>query len=427
MMKFRGFSVLLVALAGAALLSGCKPDPVASGMASLNCSSCHTGSASSEYGLQMLANEEGYANSGHYNGTRVFNVASAVTSTGFLFQFQGSHARNENSTSCSQCHTDQGFVTWLSTGTAGVQAPASPPGCFTCHDPHDTGDFSLRAQGAVALVDGSTYDHGGGNLCVDCHHARTAATTLTVAANWNTKTNPHQGVQGDFILGRDAWLFQPASSYVGTSQHATAPGDSCVSCHTFNPATGYTGSGSLQWGGHAFYQMAQTTIPGPATSTYSEADQVNLCKTCHTTPAPGATFPTVDTPPATDWVGGGAGTGKDKLVQIRMLRDKLVNYFTTVGGATKAATITSATTYASLTYPAPWAATAVTWEWNRDFILNSNVALTQVQAEAYWDLQLFLYDRSNGIHNPTFAAQILYDSCSAVGLVVGTRPTYTYP
>ncbi|HET6484963.1 MAG TPA: hypothetical protein VFH83_01005, partial [Spirochaetia bacterium] len=130
-MKSRGFIALLVALAGVALLSGCKPDPVATGMASLDCSSCHTGSATSTYGLQMLANEGGYANSGHYNGIRELNTAAAVTSSLELYEFSGSHAMNENSANCSQCHTAQGFLTWLSTGTAGVQASSSPPGCFT--------------------------------------------------------------------------------------------------------------------------------------------------------------------------------------------------------------------------------------------------------------------------------------------------------
>ncbi len=192
----------------------------------------------------------------------------------------------------------------------------------------------------MALVDGSTYDHGGGNLCVDCHHARTAASTLTLASKWTTSTNMHQGVQGDFILGRDAWLFLSPSSYVGTSAHATAPGDSCGSCHGFNTATGYTGSGSLQLGGHGFYQAAQTTTPGgTAGTTYSRTDQVSLCKTCHTT---GTTFPTVHAASA-DWAGIGAG--RDKLVQIRALRDKLVNYFTTIEGATPAVTVTSCNTF----------------------------------------------------------------------------------
>src|SRR5208337_3096970 len=158
-MKHRGTIALLLAAAGVALLIGCKPAAVGgNGMAGLNCANCHSSSATSEYGLQVLANEAAYANSGHYNGPRVFNTEAqftaqmALQTSNDLCQFTGSHAMANNGSSCSQCHTDQGFVTWLATGTDSAQATASPPGCFTCHDPHDTGNFSLRTQGPVTLI-----------------------------------------------------------------------------------------------------------------------------------------------------------------------------------------------------------------------------------------------------------------------------------
>ncbi len=68
---------------------------------------------------------------------------------------------------------------------------------------------------------------------------------------------------------------------------------------------------------------------------------------------------------------------------------------------------------------------------NSGVTFTGTAAVKAVKAEAYWNLQLFLYDRSDGIHNPTFAAQILWDSINALNTVAGagiplgaTRPTY---
>ena len=38
---------------------------------------------------------------------------------------------------------------------------ASPPGCFTCHKPHISGDFSLRKVSSETLVDGTNSFNGG--------------------------------------------------------------------------------------------------------------------------------------------------------------------------------------------------------------------------------------------------------------------------
>jgi len=286
----------------------------------------------------------------------------------------------------------------------------------------------------VTLIDGTTYDHGAGNLCVNCHRSRNSSAVIATLTWPNTTLDsnadsPHHGVQSDFILGRNAWEFV-GNTYVGTAAHATATADSCVSCHKFvKPNGNNPNSGSLQLGGHAFYQAAQIGAPNALTAwkTYSETDQVALCQTCHTTMT-GTTFPTSHTASA-DWANIGAG--RDKLVEIRALRDKLLVYFFGLGVVTLPAAGSGTWwngTAAGLTYPAPWTAATVTIEWNRDFVIKSGVSIpTQAQGEAFWNLQLFLEDRSGGIHNPTFAAQILYDSLVAVGLGGGLGPRPTYP
>ena len=421
-MKVLGSCTLLVTLLGAASLMGCKPAAITSGMSNLDCSQCHSGNTSSTYGMEVLANEQGDANSGHHNGPRIFNTPTMLVNSGNIYTFSGSNSSSENSASCSQCHTDQGFVNWLTTGTAGAQDPASPPSCFTCHNPHVTGNFSLRTQGAFALIDGTIYNYGAGNLCVNCHHARTASTAVLTGGTvtWSGSTGPHHGVQSDMLLARNNWA--SGLTYVGVSAHATTAVDSCVSCHHFAPASGNTGSGSPQLGGHGFYLAAQVGSVNvvAAETTYAEKDDVALCKTCHT--GVGASFPTFNPAPA-DWAAIGAG--KDKLVEIRALRDKLVVYFANAAnfagtGGVAPILVASGSSWNGTTVPT-WPTTI---EWNRDFVYNSASAkLTAAQSESFWNLKLYLEDRSNGVHNATFAAEILYDACTNVGIAVGaTRP-----
>jgi hypothetical protein len=374
----------------------------------------------------VLANQAAYAQSGHYNGPRVLTPGAIGQ-----FEFEGSDSMYSNGAYCSQCHTDQGFVSWVTTGTAGNQEPASPPGCFTCHSPHETGNFSLRKQTPVTLIDGTTYDHGAGNLCVNCHHARTAATAgaspfltgyATTAQSptvpvlqWSSSSGPHHGVQSDVGLGRD-FFAEGANTYVGTSPHFTATVDSCVSCHKFDPATGNL-SGSLQLGGHGFYLTAD--VHG------AQTDVVALCKTCHITV--GTTFPTTHLAPA-DWDGKN-GT-QDKLLEIKGLRNTLLGYFATSANF-PAATPTPVVTPSGGPFTVD--PTLVHNEWNQDWVFNPSSTKLQLdasQSEAFWNLKLFIEDRSGGIHNPTFAAQILYDSIDIlnndvnypVTLTKGTRP-----
>ena len=400
-MKHLGVCALLAALAGAAVLIGCKPLDPPGGMANLDCSQCHSGNSSGTYSMQVLANEAGYANSGHYNGLRKFNTVPIYNATGNIFSFGGSNAMRNNGATCSQCHTDQGFVSYITTGTAGDQEPASPPGCFTCHNPHVTGNFSLRSQAPVTLIDGVTvYNHGAGNLCVNCHHARAAVGgAITGSGSAWKAASPHHGVQSDVLSGANFVSF--GGTYQGVSPHATAPVDSCVSCHKFDPASGNL-SGTLQLGGHGFYLTGQVGT--------AQKDITALCKSCHSLAgtASGNTFsnPATHVAPA-DWDGN--GTTSDKLVEIRGLRDRLLVYFYNNPAPAPGGVVTivagSAWTGA---FPATEPSTL---EWYKDFAIASSVTFaTQAQAQAFWNLELFLEDRSNGIHNPTFEAQILWDS-----------------
>jgi hypothetical protein len=153
-----------------------------------------------------------------------------------------------NSSSCSECHTSEGFVANLETGSPGSPTNPSPVGCFTCHAPHTEGDFSLRTTSPVTLdwVGGTdVFDYEEANLCAHCHHAReldplVTATTVIDDLRWG----PHHGPQANLLAGEGAYEFSKTAAY-SNSAHTTAVDNGCVACHMADPFGG-------QAGGHQF-------------------------------------------------------------------------------------------------------------------------------------------------------------------------------
>ena len=78
------------------------------------------------------------------------------------------NASYANSDDCQGCHTNEGFIERVKKGSVDTKKFVRDPseiGCFTCHAPHETGNFSLRKTTAVKLANGVTFDRGKGNLC----------------------------------------------------------------------------------------------------------------------------------------------------------------------------------------------------------------------------------------------------------------------
>jgi hypothetical protein len=460
MKKFCFLLCAALTMAGLAIFFSCSSEGdgqvVTDADSSAACLACHSGDT--ETGDKILGAKAQYDNSGHYNGPR--ELVPASINSGHLYAFHGSNAPYTNANPCQQCHAHKGFVEYAETGTttSADETPA-PIGCFSCHKPHETGDFNLRTTSAVTLTGGGTFNVGKGNLCATCHHARrdtsseidptdftdkgvggafAGIATTSLSSPWG----PHHGPQADFLMGAANW--DSGSSTVGASPHAT--GNSCVKCHHYQP-DGRLG-GNLELGGHGFYLTSE--VHG------SREDLIANCETCHTA---SNFYNSLDDPEtegfiyinktaAYDW--DGDGTTERILIEIQGMRDTLVGYFGTGSNFLKK----------TLNTPVPDPTDDDTWtytyalgtsgdgpvvdsnsssradvdtatngyEWGESWEF-AEAEMSQVQAEAYWNFKYFMEDRSGGIHNPTFAAQILWDAIkhlnddAGAGLTLGgTRP-----
>ncbi len=223
MKRWSGTVVLMAAAACLALLAGCEGDQGPAGPpGATNCTeACHTDSYDVQNYIRVKQAE--YEASQHRNAE--------------TFVRRGS--------SCSRCHTSEGFMHFVATGEQIEVEASSPIGCFTCHAPHSNENFALRVSGAVELMAGGTYDKQESNLCATCHQARPASpaiadvATAITSSRWGT----HHGPQSNLLSGNSAWDF--GSPYPTDAAHnSIAKG--CVNCHMAE-----TASNGLA-GGHTF-------------------------------------------------------------------------------------------------------------------------------------------------------------------------------
>ena len=134
-------------------------------------------------------------------------------------------ASYSNGEGCQRCHTNEGFIEYAATGKADPKKTIQNPseiGCFTCHAPHERGNFSLRKVTPVTLANGVVFDKGKGNLCANCHQARVMPKNEVRARDiLREPWGAHHGPQSDMLLGTNAYEF-PGKAY-SKSAHAGLP------------------------------------------------------------------------------------------------------------------------------------------------------------------------------------------------------------
>ncbi|MGB5668297.1 MAG: NapC/NirT family cytochrome c [Maribacter sp.] len=295
--------------------------------------------------------------------------------------------------SCAQCHSNEGFVDYITKGFVnpagyyglsepelvlvtndngtpddtsddfeepkldeyGVPEYSSNPvafvtsiTCTTCHSDHksfdfenDGNDLALRALDPVSLMtDGTIIDYGdGSNTCINCHQPRRTGPTDDGAGMFritSTHWGPHHGPQATLLEGIQGMLVAGTEAYpgVGSAQHRT--GSTCVSCHMGATIDGTDG--------------LHTMIPSAAS-----------CTDCHSNGIPPNTFLNAD-----------MATLYGLLETAGLLETEEGSVHPVPG-----------------TYPI-------------------------LEAEAAWNYLFILEDGSNGVHNPKYAKALIKNSIQAL-------------
>ena len=287
------------------------------------------------------------------------------------------HAQNSwyaNGNGCQQCHTNEGFIEYVNTGTVeGYVDYPSQPGCFSCHDPHTTGDFSLRTEKPVTLASGDVYDKGEGNLCANCHIARRDAASQVVAGTLSSHFGAHHGPQSDLYLGVNGYEM-PGKSY-GSSAHTYVVEDSCVDCHLARAEGRYSQSPGV--GGHSFYIKGE--VHG--------AEKLNLasCSSCHEDIGQEGEFFNIAAKADYD------GDGNVELAQAE------------VEGLLHLVVNSEGTGVLQTSNPPAYMPDG---SWNSTRGLEFPIEVVA----GVWNYKYIEEDRSLGIHNTTYAVQLLMDT-----------------
>ena len=252
---------------------------------------------------------------------------------------------------CARCHSNEGYINYITGKPAvDIESPTAIS-CTTCHSKHSTFDFendghdyALRSMEAVTLETDPNYiiDYGNSsNSCVACHQPRSKAPVDDGTGMYlqsNSRFYPHyggqstvlEGIQGSYIEVEGA-VELPA---IGSSKHRT--GASCTSCH-----------------------MGTSTDSERGLHTFKVS--FDSCTDCH-----GSNTPTEVAGLAEDMA-----TLKTKLIALGLLDSE---------GNTP--------------------------------VQSEMVPFTQVQA--LWNYQTVYKDGSHGVHNPTYTKALITNALKAL-------------
>lgn len=148
----------------------------------------------------------------------------------------------ENTLTCGpQCHTREGFVQLLTGSSPGTNY-STEIGCFACHAPHTTWNWSLRDTSALTLNGSDDFAYHEANICARCHQSLADSTaemvhdSVTIDTSWAIWAL-HGSFQAEMLGGFGGYEY-PGVTYVH-SQHRTQTDKGCVTCHQ-DSARGFT-------------------------------------------------------------------------------------------------------------------------------------------------------------------------------------------
>jgi hypothetical protein len=289
-------------------------------------------------------------------------------------------AMEGGSSGCNKCHNGVRAMIYLNNPTnPGFDFTVAPDdsmniSCPVCHDPHGNDNrANLRnATLDVALPDGTHPEAGAGRLCIACHNGRRTPTNIDSQINNGGRLGPHHSVQGDMLAGTGAYELINEDFQFATSSHIKIQ-DGCVSCHTHHIPF----QGEKAYTGHEFKPI------------------VEACQPCHGQLDSFESITAKD-----DYDGDGLVEGVQGEVKGLM-----ANLSNTIVDATPAdSTADRAVLAAALpaSQDGPWdgfvSAVGAAANSNRD------------QRKAGYNLAFVAFDQSKGVHNATYAIQLLQQS-----------------
>ncbi len=362
--------------------------------AGITCENCHgpgktshTGSKSMEPGVctQCHPQQQQWNYSGHANsGAKTLHMAEGP--------------------SCVECHTGQGFLAVKIKGqepifpnratpnkpaTLPEAGEAAPIACVTCHDPHKATEpkpstnakgynsLQLRIEGKVTMPNGTTAEAAESALCVSCHaNKRDVQYKADFLAGKKTR-GVHDNSQADVFYGAGQVDYGQTFQ---SSIHTRRAKEGCIECHmAANPAAPKGATAADDGVAVSHGATVLISIGGHSWKMANEfkGQRVENVAACSKSGCHGAgEITTFNRESDADYDGNGKREGIQDEVKglLKVLADKLPQDSAT--GDVLAGGITATNT-------------------------------TEAQRKALWNYWLVRNDGSNGIHNTSFAVQVL--------------------